>query len=189
MRCRLLLPCFIATVATAAEPTLPKPHYDFEPNDPAWLKQAVQFHGHLGPWAAAGLRMGMAGKEAVGADGYFDVEVVAEGPFAKPPTSCFLDGVQVATGATWGKRNIESVKAETIVLRVKNIRNGRTAEVRPTPEMLKLATSFKPTPKVGADDDHKEGARQNAELEAIARKIARLPANEILTVTMGGKRE
>ena len=123
----------------------------FAPDDPAWLKQAVQFHGHLGPWAAAGLRLGLAGKDAVAAEGYFDVEVVIEGPFVKPPSSCFLDGVQVATGATWGKRNIEWLKAESIVLRVKNTRTGRTAEVRPTPALLKLATSFKPKPKVGAN--------------------------------------
>ena len=182
MRAIIVLICLCTYSVSAAEPTLPKPHYDFAPDDPAWLKQAVQFHGHLGPWAAAGMRLGLAGKDAVAAEGYFDVEVVVEGPFVKPPISCFLDGVQVATGATWGKRNIEWLKAESIVLRVKNTRTGRTAEVRPTPELLKLATSFKPKPKVGANDDHKEESRHDEELEALARKIAKMPAEEILTV-------
>ena len=187
MRFACIVVLFLPLAALAAEPTLPKPHYDFEPDDPAWLKQAVQFHGHLGPWAAVGLRMGLAGKEAVAAEGYFDVDVVVEGPFIKPPMSCFLDGVQVATGATWGKRNIDWTNAESIVLRVKSNRTGQTAEVRPTAELLKLATSFKPKPKVGADDDHKDGGRHDEEREAIARKIAKAPAQEILTVRVVAK--
>ena len=70
----------------------------------------------------------MAGMREVDAKGYFDVEVVAEGPFAKPPTSCFLDGLQVATGATWGKRNIESIEKDTedFVVRVKNTRTTKS---------------------------------------------------------------
>jgi formylmethanofuran dehydrogenase subunit E len=167
--------------ADEAAPSLPVPDYDFEPNDPAWLKVAVQFHGHLGPWAAVGARLGMAGMKAVDAHGYFDIHVTIEGPFDQPPKSCMLDGVQVATGATWGKRNIEWVKAEKIVVRVRHTKNGKTAEVRPTAELLALATSFKPKPKVGADDHDHDGPH-DVELEALARKIAKKPAGEILTV-------
>ena len=54
--------------------------------------QVVQLRGHLGPAVVAGARMGMAGLRAVEAEGYFDVELACEGPFAKPPQSCFLDG-------------------------------------------------------------------------------------------------
>ena len=82
---------------------LPQPHYQRQASDPAWLATVVQFHGHLGPAVVAGARMGTAGLRAVEAQGFFDVEVTCEGPLAKPPQSCFLDGVQVATGATMGK--------------------------------------------------------------------------------------
>ena len=182
----------LATCCVAAEPVnrLPKPKYHFEASDPAWLPQAVQFHGHLGPWAAAGLRAGMAGLRAVEAEGYFDIEVVAEGPFVKPPISCFLDGLQVSTGATWGKRNLDWVKKDTddFVVRVENTRTGKTADVRPTPALMKLLTSFKPKPLTGKpakdlDDDHAGG---DDPLEAIARKIATLPEKELLAV--GGRR-
>ncbi len=133
----------------------------------------------------------MAGLRAVDAKGYFDVEVVAEGPFVKPPISCFLDGLQVATGATWGKRNIDWVKKDTadFVVRVKNTRTGKSAEIRPTPALMKLLTSFKPKPLVGrpaGDDDHDDDDHAHAggddPLEAIARKIATLPEKEILTI-------
>jgi hypothetical protein len=93
---------------------LPHPDYHRQPSDSEWLVQVVQFHGHLGPAVVAGARMGVAGLRAVEAKGYFDVEVTCEGPLAKPPQACFLDGVQVATGATLGKRTLQWVQADQI---------------------------------------------------------------------------
>jgi hypothetical protein len=61
---------------TLAEEQLPRPHYHRQPTDPPWLATVVQFHGHLGPAAVAGTRMGMIGLRAVDAKGYFDVEVI-----------------------------------------------------------------------------------------------------------------
>lgn len=115
----------------------------------------------------------MIGLRTVEAKGYFDVEVTCEGPLAKPPQACFLDGVQVATGATMGKRTLNWVQADRIVVRIKNTRTGKTAELRPTPALMQLLGSFKSQPKVGvarSDDDR---------LETIARKIATMPEAEI----------
>jgi formylmethanofuran dehydrogenase subunit E len=155
------------------------------------LTQAVQFHGHLGPWAPAGLRAGMTGRDAVGARGYFDLEVTAEGPFVKPPQSCFLDGLQVATGATWGKRNLHWAKGDEIVVRLKNARTGKLAEVRPTATLMKLLASVKPRPKaVAAEraDQRDDHGQEDRALEAIARRIAQMPEKQILTVALPGGR-
>ncbi|NQU22769.1 MAG: hypothetical protein HQ567_15940 [Candidatus Nealsonbacteria bacterium] len=174
---------------------LPKPHYQRSDSDPDWLAYAAQFHGHLGPWAAAGLRAGMTARRAVDADGYFDVDVTVEGPFVKPPRSCFLDGLQVSTGATLGKRNLKWVKAEQVIVRIENTRSGKTAEVRPTPALLKLLASIQSRPKAtrGKDaserdqhddhDDHEDHGPQSDFLEAVARKIAAIPDKKILHVT------
>ncbi len=164
---------------------LPKPHYHPKDSDPAWLGQAVQFHGHLGPWATAGVRLGMAALGAVEAGGYFDVEVTCRGPFAKPPRSCFLDGLQVGTGATLGKRNLQWVEADEVAVRVKNTRTGREAEVRPTPKLLELLSSLKSRPKAQGDEDHDHAAGQQADdpVEALARKIAAMPDEEIILST------
>ena len=123
----LLLFCGLTTTGFAEKLVckLPQPHYQRLDSDPAWLAYAAQFHGRLGPWATAGTRLGMAGLREVEAQDYFDVRVTCEGPFAKPPQSCFLDGLQVATGATFGKRNLSWVKADEIVVRVKNTKTGR----------------------------------------------------------------
>jgi formylmethanofuran dehydrogenase subunit E len=180
----LLLVLFgLPTMTTAADPEsqLPQPDYQRQPSDPTWLASVVQFHGHLGPAVVAGARMGMIGLRAVEAKGYFDVEVTCEGPMAKPPQACFLDGVQVATGATMGKRSLQWVQADQILVRVKNTRTGRIVDVRPTPALMELLAAFKPQAKVGtghgpeskADDEH---------LAAVARKIATMPDKDVASV-------
>jgi len=182
----------LATSGSAMETPdgLPKPHYHQAASDPAWLSYAVQFHGHLGPWAVAGLRSGMAARRAVEADGYFDLDVIVTGPMVKPPHSCFLDGLQVSTGATLGKRNLRWIKAEKIdqiVVRVKNTRSGKQVEVCPTPTLLKLLTSFKGRPIAGSpapdDEGHHHHDHEGLLLEALARKIAVAPREQILKVT------
>jgi len=177
MTCRypIAATLFLATIAClqeAAAAELPTAHYRKAPDDPRWLAYAAQFHGHLGPWAAAGARLGMAGRRAVAAKGYFDVDVEVAGPFVKPPKSCFLDGLQVSTGATWGKRNIRWVEDDRIVVRVRNTRSGKAVEVRPTPALMKLLGSIKAGPKAGHRDHHA--------LEKIAREIAALPESKLL---------
>ena len=167
---------------TQATDRLPQPHFHRQPSDPAWLVTVVQFHGHLGPSVVAGARMGMIGLRAVDAKGYFDVEVTCQGPLAKPPQACFLDGVQVATGATLGKRSLQWVQADRLTMQIKNTRTGKIVVLRPTPALSELLASFKPQPKAGADRGHED----EEQLEAIARKIAAMPENEI-AVKLAGK--
>ena len=185
-RCVLLLVLFgLSTMTIAADPEsqLPQPEYQRQPSDPAWLASVVQFHGHLGPAVVAGARIGMIGLRAVDARGYFDVEVTCEGPLAKPPQACFLDGVQVATGATMGKRTLHWTEAERILVWVKNTQTGRTAGLRPTSALMDLLAAFKPQPKAGAD----HGAKvDDARLEAVARQIAAMPERDVASVITAG---
>ena len=124
----------------------------------------------------------MIGLHAVGAKGYFDVEVTCEGPLGKPPQACFLDGLQAATGATTGKRTLNWVRADRIAVRIRNTRTGETAELRPTPALIELLGSFKSPPKAGAE--HGPGRQDHERLEAIARKIAAMAGDNVATVTM-----
>jgi formylmethanofuran dehydrogenase subunit E len=195
IRC-LLLVCLmgIPAICLAERPVefLPTPDYEPDAKDPAWLKYAAQFHGHLGPWAAAGLRAGMTARSAAGAKGYFDVQVTVEGPFTKPPRSCFLDGLQVSTGATLGKRNLKWIKADEIVVRMQNTKTCKQVEVRPTPELMSLLASFKPKPKTPQSQHDHEADHDHAHdhqhlLEDIARRIAKLPEKRILRVQMTAK--
>jgi formylmethanofuran dehydrogenase subunit E len=174
---------------------LPKPYYEPAESDPAWLRTAVQVHGHLGPAVIFGVRIGAAGLEAVGASGYFDVEVIAEGPFAVPPKSCILDGLQISTGATLGKRNLKVVETEDYVFRIKNRKTGKIAELRPLPEVLKLMWSRLETDSSGKDnhdeyEHNKNGHKKDdtrtemQRVEAVARQIAVLPLEKIASVVL-----
>ena len=172
---------FTLPMLVAADDQLPQPEYHRQPSDPAWLANVVQFHGHLGPAVVAGARMGMIGLRAVEAKGYFDVEVTCEGPMARPPQACFLDGVQVATGATLGKRTLQWVQADQILVRVKSTRTGRIVDVRPTPALMELLAAFKPQAKVGAG--HGPGSKADDEqLAVVARKIAAMPEKAVASV-------
>jgi formylmethanofuran dehydrogenase subunit E len=173
----------LLTAAFFAPPTslaLPHPHFHAQPSDPPWLEKLAQFHGHLGPSVVAGARLGMAGLRAVGANGYFDVEITCAGPFAGPPQSCFLDGVQVATGATLGKRNLHVQNAEQVVLRIRNTRTGKTAEVRPSKKLVELLGIGK-QPSPG-----RNGEAAAERLERLARQISVMPDAEILVLAPAG---
>jgi formylmethanofuran dehydrogenase subunit E len=167
----------------AADDRLPQADYRRQPGDPEWLAQVVQFHGHLGPAVLAGARMGMIGLREVGAKGYFDVEATCEGPMAKPPQACFLDGVQLATGAPMGKRTLTWVQADQILVRVKNTRTGKTVELRPKPALMDRLAAFKPQAKAGPG--HGPGSKVDDEqLAAVARDIAVMPEKDAPGVTV-----
>jgi len=177
--CALVLVVVLPASALAEDRVLPRPDYNADPADPAWLTLAVQMHGHLGPWAAAGVRLGSAARQAAGAEGYFDLDVVVEGPFEKPPKACFLDGVQLGTGATLGKRNLQWRSAEQIAVIVTNRASGRVARVIPTPLLLEWLNAFQPRPH-GETDDHDDAHMKL--VESLARRVAAAAENDIATV-------
>lgn len=64
------------------------------------------FHGHLGPYLVLGYRMGRIALRELASEGHFGLRVVVHSEL-KPPASCLIDGVQLGSGCTLGKRNIE----------------------------------------------------------------------------------
>ena len=64
------------------------------------------FHGHLGPFVVLGYRMGKLALERSGSAGHFGIEADVHS-ILEPPPSCLIDGVQLGSGCTLGKRNIE----------------------------------------------------------------------------------
>jgi formylmethanofuran dehydrogenase subunit E len=179
---RILIVALLAVLPGFARAVdrLPTLEYHRQSSDPEWLSLVVQFHGHLGPAVVAGARMGMIGLRAVKARGYFDVEVTCEGPLAKPPQACFLDGIQVATGATMGKRTLTWVQSDRLAVRIKNTRTGQMIELRPAPALMELLASFKSQTR--AEVGHGPGQQDHERLEMIARKIAALPEQEIASL-------
>lgn len=77
------------------------------------LKQAVDFHGHLGPYLVLGLLMGGYALNKIKAKPHFGLEVKVWGAKDKPK-SCLIDGLQLSTGCTYGKGNIVKYKGKVI---------------------------------------------------------------------------
>ncbi|MFH0738330.1 MAG: formylmethanofuran dehydrogenase subunit E family protein [Candidatus Omnitrophota bacterium] len=69
------------------------------------LKEAISFHGHLGPYLILGILAGEYALKKLNSRKYFGLKVKVSGA-NKKPKSCLVDGLQLSTGATYGKGNI-----------------------------------------------------------------------------------
>jgi formylmethanofuran dehydrogenase subunit E len=88
------------------------------------LKEAVKFHGHLGPYLVLGILAGRLGLKKTGAKKYFGMEVSVYGA-NKKPRSCLIDGLQLSTGATYGKGNIRKYAGRDIKIVMRNLINDK----------------------------------------------------------------
>jgi len=96
------------------------------------LKEAVKFHGHLGVFLVLGLKAGLYVNKKLGKNnGEMHACIETE---LFPPLSCFVDGVQVVTGCTMGKRNIELKNGNS--LSVKFVKGGRQLTLQVKPVLL-----------------------------------------------------
>ena len=98
------------------------------------VEELAKFHGHLGPFIVLGYRMGRYALH------YFD-----ENPFAlhatvscsgQPPESCLIDGVQIGSGCTYGKRNIELLVSPDVYVIFRH-ENGKVILMRQGSYLLK----------------------------------------------------
>jgi len=71
------------------------------------LTHLQTFHGHLGPYVVLGYRMGLIANQHLGDDPFCkSAKVFTE---ENPPMSCAVDGIQISSGCTLGKANIEII--------------------------------------------------------------------------------
>jgi hypothetical protein len=77
------------------------------------LRRLAAFHGHLGPYVVLGYRAAVLAREKTGSPGYFDLEVRPV-TIGKPPQDCFVDGIQLGSGATTGKGNLKPRAADVV---------------------------------------------------------------------------
>ena len=90
------------------------------------LKKIEQFHGHLGPYAIIGYKMGKVANTKLGSDPFSKKVVVWTG--TTPPLSCIIDGIQMSSGCTLGKGNI-SVRHDGIPKAQFTDNNGKKLEI------------------------------------------------------------
>ncbi|WOX56561.1 formylmethanofuran dehydrogenase subunit E family protein [Methanoculleus palmolei] len=127
------------------------------------VEELAKFHGHLGPFIVLGYRMGRHALHRLGSDPFaLSATVYCSGT---PPESCLVDGVQIGSGCTFGKRNIDLVVSPRIWVQFRHA-DGRTILLKPGPYRDRAAEF---------DGPDRELALENfAEAISPKRKITRL---------------
>jgi len=88
------------------------------------LNEATKFHGHLGPYLILGILAGESALKKLKCKKYFGLDVKVCGA-DKKPKSCFIDGLQLSTGATYGKGNIAKIQSNKIRAVFCNTQNNK----------------------------------------------------------------
>lgn len=88
------------------------------------LKEAVKFHGHLGPYLILGIIVGEMALKKLRSRKYFGLMVKVWGANEKPK-SCLIDGLQLSTGATYGKGNIQKLDGASVRIECSNRANNK----------------------------------------------------------------
>jgi formylmethanofuran dehydrogenase subunit E len=101
-------------------------------NNEQILLDALQFHGHKCPAMPMGLRASLAAMEALGVERTGDSALVALVDLDENHcATCFADGVQVATGCTFGKGNIRKLHYGKWGLTLIDKKRGKAVRVVP----------------------------------------------------------
>jgi len=129
------------------------------------IKEAVKFHGHLGPYLVLGFLAGSLGLKKTGCNKYFGLEVKVYGA-NKKPESCLIDGLQLSTGATYGKGNIQKYESKNIKITIRNLKNNRKIT-------MVIAGQIK---------KELDGLRCPSESERFARELFKLNQQGIFTI-------
>ncbi len=130
------------------------------------LKEAIKFHGHLGPYLVLGILAGEAALKNLKCKKYFGLQAKVRGA-QKKPKSCLIDGLQLSTGATYGKGNIEKFNGAKIKIEFHNIINRK-----------KIALEF----KHGLIQKLNETKTHN-DAETLAREIYKTNYSELFNLT------
>ena len=92
------------------------------------LSEAIKFHGHLGPYLVLGLLAGEVALKKLRCNKYFGLRVEVRGALKKPK-SCFIDGLQLSTGVTYGKGNIYKLGGRKIQANFQHLKDKKNLRI------------------------------------------------------------
>src|SRR5512136_2864877 len=87
-----------------------------------------------------GLRAGLAAMKALGVERAKDKELIVEAETGKGHAAgCFLDGVMVSTGCTYGKANIQKLYYNKMAFTLIDAKSGKAVRVSLKPAFFEKA--------------------------------------------------
>ncbi len=102
-----------------------------------WLELGLKFHGHLCGGMPLGFRTGLCALERLGVEREPDSNLVAlveTGEYHM--AGCWVDGIMLATGCTYGKGNVHKLFWGKFALTLVDTRTRRAVRVAVKPEVL-----------------------------------------------------
>jgi formylmethanofuran dehydrogenase subunit E len=142
----------------------------------------IKLHGHKCPAMPMGLRAGLAALKALGVERAKDKELVVESETGEGNAAgCFVDGLMVATGATYGKSNIRKLSYGKMAFTLIDQRTGRAVRVSLKPDFFEkaLASPFVQRRKEGMPPQDVPPEITNPQIE----RILGLPESEFLDIS------
>ena len=101
------------------------------------LELGIKFHGHLCPAMPWGLRVGLAAMAALGVERAKNKELYCNCEVGDAHAMmCFADGVQIATGCTFGKGNIARLGYSKNAIELIDVKSSRAVRVVCKPERV-----------------------------------------------------
>lgn len=134
-------------------------------NNRVKLNEALKFHGHLGPYLVLGILAGELALKRLRCKKYFGLEVKVWGANQKPK-SCLIDGLQLSTGATYGKGNIQKLNGQIIKIECFNRINNKKITLNIKDNLIE---------KLNETKTHRDS-------ETLARKLYKAAVSDIFTV-------
>ena len=109
-------------------------------NSQELFETGLEFHGHKCPAMPMGLRAGLAAMKTLGVERAQDKELVLKSETGKGHAAgCFLDGLMMATGCTYGKSNVEKLYYNKMAFTLIEAKTGRAVRVSLKPEFFEQA--------------------------------------------------
>ncbi|MGC8863743.1 MAG: formylmethanofuran dehydrogenase subunit E family protein [Armatimonadota bacterium] len=104
------------------------------------LNLARSYHGHLGPYLIIGIKMGNRALAELEPESCFRLTADVHCP-ESPPPSCVIDGIQLSTGCTMGKRNIRhTVVPDGVRAIFTNTTTGRSIALEAREDFVRKAS-------------------------------------------------
>ena len=149
-------------------------------HDPSLLRRATAFHGHLGPWLVLGLRAGRHAARALDADP-FRLRALVRCP-ARTPYSCFIDGVQLGSGCTMGKRNVRHIRAGRVSVEFQRMVSTAPGLMSARSDTVSAAMRLELQPELWTEL-HMGSAPSRAETARLGRLLYRRPLHRLFLIT------
>ncbi|TCS83531.1 FmdE family protein [Tepidibacillus fermentans] len=106
-------------------------------NPKDYLEAGQKFHGHKCPAMPMGLRVGAAAMNKLGVDRAKDGQLIALVEIGKDHcATCFADGIQMITGCTLGKGNIQKLNYGKWGVTLIDRKSGKAVRVAPKAEAM-----------------------------------------------------